>query len=159
MALIKRGDIYYLDSPSQFETQAFSATPKRVTLKSLVPRKAEWFRVVCALYRGVADAFGNTDVSGICRLPGSTAGPNFAVFGSAVLSGNTPSVPAGTLVESLGATVEIPNVFEGVDWAVFYWLHVGNTMPGAQITLQLASYKLAPTYVWPPRPLKNAVAK
>lgn len=156
----QRGKLFFPHSPIQFVTQGFSSIPKLECLNQHVPNGAEVFYLHSPLFRGVSDQFGNTDVAGLARLPGyeGTAannyddGADFGKFGQAALSGANPSVPAGTLVESLGNTLAIPNVHVGKDWACFYWIMRGNTvsvmdpfnpsLPGPQITLQLVGYKM-----------------
>lgn len=44
------------------------------------------------------------------------------------------------------------------DWGIFYWLHAGTTLVGAELSLQLLSYKTRDMR-WPPRPLKNALVR
>ncbi len=139
---ITRGDTVYQDSPPQFLTEAYSSSPQRVTLRNYVPQGALSYRVRCPLFRGVADQYGNIDVAALCFLPGNVGVAVFDIFGEAAISGTRPSVPAGTLYEPTCNVVEIPNVTEGSDWAVFYWVLAGNTLPGSRLTLQLLSHRM-----------------
>jgi hypothetical protein len=137
--MIIAGDTYYMDSPPQFLTQAYGVTKQRVCLKDLVAQDAISYRVRCPLFRGVADQYGNVDVAALCFLPGAT--DVFDIFGEAAFSNGT-GMRGGALYEPTCNVVEIPNIMEGPDWAVFYWVMAGNTLPGAELTLQLLSYRM-----------------
>jgi len=139
--MITAGDTLFFESPPQFLTQGYSATKFRMTLKNMIPQSALSYRVRCPLFRGVADPYGNVDVAALCFLPGSSN--VFDVFGEAAVSnGGGGGVAPHLLYEPTCNVVEIPNVSENGDWAVFYWQMAGNTLPGAQLTLQLLSYRM-----------------
>lgn len=145
------GNEFFLISPVQFLTQQYSSSPVRQSMKPYVPANAASFRVKAPLYRGVASTLGIVDVTGCCQIPPYVGQYNFDIFGGAYISGVAGALSSGTLVESVGCPVEIPNMRESTapnDWGVFYWLHAGTTLPGAELTLQLLSYKMK-TQRWP----------
>lgn len=149
MSWFQAGPKHFPSSPVVFLTQQNSATPVYQTLRQYVPKAALWFTLSCEFYRGVADTNGNTDVTGLIRLPGYSGlipgetPENFAIMASAWLSRATPNpVLAGELVESPGRYVDVPNLRYGADWASFYWLCQGNTIDSAMMTLALAGFTM-----------------
>ncbi len=127
----------------------------------LVPPEAYSFTIWGHLFRSIAGSVGQTDLTISPNIEGDTP-MNLATLACTPIGSGNKCVSSGSIVESIGLPVPLPNVVDANgNNAVVGLTMGGNTILGGAAWIRLSSFTVPPSYVlpsvWPAKNVSNSM--